>query len=109
MQEKDRAPGALKGAALTRPLDTQDIDLQINSSVEKQFGDAIRTTILDVLARYNVRGVQLNVDDKGALDCILRARLEALMVSLPLCISPRSRVAYQPSSLTSETSCPLRQ
>lgn len=52
------------------PLDTQDIDLQINSSVEKQFGDAIRTTILDVLARYNVRGVQLNVDDKGALDCI---------------------------------------
>ena len=47
--------------------------------VEKQFGDAIRTTILDVLARYNVRGVQLNVDDKGALDCILRARLEALL------------------------------
>lgn len=43
------------------PLDTQDIDLQINSSVEKQFGDAIRTTILDVLARYNVRGVQLNL------------------------------------------------
>ena len=39
------------------PLDTQDIDLQINSSVEKQFGDAIRTTILDVLARYNVRGI----------------------------------------------------
>ena len=33
------------------PLDTQDIDLQINSSVEKQFGDAIRTTILDVIAR----------------------------------------------------------
>ena len=61
------------------PLDTQHIDLQINSSVEKQFGDAIRTTILEVLARYNVRGVQLNVDDKGALDCILRARLEALL------------------------------
>ncbi|MEN1256026.1 citrate lyase ACP, partial [Pseudomonas aeruginosa] len=39
----------------------------------------IRITILDVLARYNVRGVQLNVDDKGALDCILRARLEALL------------------------------
>ena len=45
----------------------------------EQFGDEIRTTILDVLARYNVRGVQLNVDDKGALDCILRARLEALL------------------------------
>ena len=47
------------------PLDTQEIDLQINSSVEKQFGEAIRATILDVLAQYDVRGVQLNVDDKG--------------------------------------------
>lgn len=61
------------------PLDTQEIDLQINSSVEKQFGDAIRATILAVLAHYDIRGVQLNVDDKGALDCILRARLEALL------------------------------
>ncbi len=51
------------------------IDLQINSSVEEQFAQRkLRTTILHVLARYNVRGVQLNVDDKGALDCILRAR-----------------------------------
>lgn len=61
------------------PLDTQDVELQINSTVEKQFGDAIRTTILDVLARYDVRGVQLTIDDKGALDCILRARLETLL------------------------------
>ena len=61
------------------PLDTQEIDLQINSSVEKQFGEAIRDTILSVLAQYDVRGVQMNVDDKGALDCILRARLEALL------------------------------
>ena len=57
------------------PLDTQEIDLQINSSVEKQFGEAIRATILDVLTQYDVRGVQLN----GELDCILRARLEALL------------------------------
>lgn len=61
------------------PLATQEICLQINSSVEKQFGDAIRATILEVLCRDNVCGVQLNVDDKGALDCILRARLEALL------------------------------
>ncbi|HEY3591619.1 MAG TPA: citrate lyase acyl carrier protein [Buttiauxella sp.] len=62
------------------PLDTQEIDLQINSSVEKQFGDAIRATLMEILERYNVQGVQLNVDDKGALDCILRARLETLLV-----------------------------
>lgn len=61
------------------PDESQTIDLLINSSVEKQFGDAIRSTILETLARYNVRGVQLIVEDKGALDCILRARLETLL------------------------------
>lgn len=61
------------------PADGQETDLQINSSVEKQFGEAIRATILQTLARYDVRGVQLIVDDKGALDCILRARLETLL------------------------------
>ncbi len=61
------------------PLETRETELQINSSVEKQFGDAIRTTVLELLARYDVRGVQLNIDDKGALDCILRARLETLL------------------------------
>ncbi|MEG0336843.1 MAG: citrate lyase acyl carrier protein [Hafnia sp.] len=62
------------------PIDTQDIDLQISSSVQKQFGDAIRATVLEILERHDIRGVQLIVDDKGALDCILRARLETLLV-----------------------------
>lgn len=62
------------------PLDSPEIDLQINSSVEKQFGDAIRATIYELLKRYDVQGVQLIVDDKGALDCVLRARLETLLV-----------------------------
>jgi len=61
------------------PLDSQEIDLQINSSVEKQFGEAIRATLLEILAHHGIRGVQLNVDDKGALDCVLRARLETLL------------------------------
>lgn len=62
------------------PIESHEIDLQLNSSVEKQFGDAIRATILDVLSRYGINRVQLIVDDKGALDCVLRARLETLLV-----------------------------
>ncbi|WP_312626573.1 citrate lyase acyl carrier protein [Scandinavium sp.] len=61
------------------PLDGQEIDLQISSSVEKQFGEAIRATLYEILHRHDVRGVQLIVDDKGALDCVLRARLETLL------------------------------
>ena len=62
------------------PLDKPVIDLQINSSVEKQFGEAIRSTVLDILLRHQVNGVQLTIDDKGALDCILRARLETVLI-----------------------------
>ncbi len=61
------------------PLDSHDIELQINSSVEKQFGVAIRATVMEILTRYQVRGVQVFIDDKGALDCVLRARLETLL------------------------------
>jgi citrate lyase subunit gamma (acyl carrier protein) len=62
------------------PLESQEIDLHIHSSVEKQFGDAIRATVLTTLQHYNVHGVQLILDDKGALDCVIRARLETVLV-----------------------------
>ncbi|WP_127958428.1 citrate lyase acyl carrier protein [Serratia microhaemolytica] len=55
-------------------------DLLIASSVEKQFGEAIRQTLLELLQRYQVSPVQLIIDDKGALDCVLRARLETALI-----------------------------
>ncbi|MNF11675.1 Citrate lyase acyl carrier protein [compost metagenome] len=48
--------------------------------MEKQFGEAIRQTLLQVLQHYQVEPVQVMVDDKGALDCVLRARLETALM-----------------------------
>lgn len=62
------------------PAAGQEHDLLIASSVEKQFGEAIRHTLLQVLQHYNVPPVQVIVDDKGALDCVLRARLETALM-----------------------------
>lgn len=62
------------------PIDGNTVDLQLNSSVEKQFGDAIKQTVLETLAKLDVTGVQLTIDDKGALDCILRARLQTVLM-----------------------------
>jgi citrate lyase subunit gamma (acyl carrier protein) len=33
-----------------------------------------------VLQRYQVEPVQVMIDDKGALDCVLRARLETALM-----------------------------
>ena len=52
------------------PAEGPQHDLLIASSVEKQFGAAIRHTLLEVLQRYEVEPVQVIVDDKGALDCV---------------------------------------
>ncbi|WP_058912502.1 citrate lyase acyl carrier protein [Entomohabitans teleogrylli] len=62
------------------PLNHDYIDVVINSLVIKQFGNAIRQTVTEVLHSLDVSGVQIMVDDKGALDCILRARLQTALM-----------------------------
>jgi citrate lyase subunit gamma (acyl carrier protein) len=49
----------------------------LNSSVEKQFGDSIRYTINKTLTDFNISNAYLSAIDKGALDCIIVARLKA--------------------------------
>ncbi|EMI5489807.1 citrate lyase acyl carrier protein [Providencia stuartii] len=59
--------------------DTEEVSIQISSSVEKQFGDAIEHVVLELVEQHDIQGAQIIVDDKGALECVLRARLEALL------------------------------
>ncbi|SQI43238.1 Citrate lyase gamma chain [Leminorella richardii] len=85
---KEAVAGTLESSDVmvrVAPIEGSDIDLQLNSSVEKQFGDAIRATVMDTLSRMGVTGVQLVVDDKGALECVLRARLQASLLRASDC------------------------
>jgi len=52
------------------------IELTIDSVVEKQFGEAIRTVILSTLEEMNVQRAIVSVMDRGALDCTLNARVK---------------------------------
>jgi citrate lyase subunit gamma (acyl carrier protein) len=57
------------------PLATKEVVVELQSSVEKQFGRRIREVIKAVLAHYGVEGVRVHAVDKGALDCTIRARM----------------------------------
>lgn len=57
------------------PADRISIDLE--SPVKAQFGDSILATTQEVLRAKGVEGAQVRLQDQGALDCTLRARLEA--------------------------------
>jgi citrate lyase subunit gamma (acyl carrier protein) len=54
--------------------DTIKIDL--TSSVEKQFGRQIKKTITECTNRLGVTKADITAVDKGALDCVIRARVE---------------------------------
>jgi citrate lyase acyl carrier protein len=58
-----------------QPFDS--LDIEINSSVAKQFGKQIEATVRAVLAKLNITAAQVIVEDKGALDCVLQARVKA--------------------------------
>ena len=52
------------------------LELNIESVVLNQFGEEIRATILSVLEELGVKSGRISVQDKGAIDCTIRARVE---------------------------------
>ena len=53
------------------------IQIELQSVVEAQFGDAIRSAVQDVLADTGVENANVRIIDRGALECVIRARVEA--------------------------------
>jgi citrate lyase subunit gamma (acyl carrier protein) len=77
----------LKHPALAGSLESSDvqvmispirsgIELSIESSVLSQFGKQIKATVLEVLNQLEVENAKVIVEDKGALDCTIRSRVQ---------------------------------
>jgi citrate lyase subunit gamma (acyl carrier protein) len=56
------------------------IEIDLNSIVLMQFGDSIKKTILDVLREMDVPDAHIQANDRGALDCVIRARLKTALL-----------------------------
>ena len=54
----------------------QGIDLRLESVVKGQFGGAIERAVRETLAACGVERARITVSDRGALECVLRARVE---------------------------------
>ncbi|MBO0473466.1 citrate lyase acyl carrier protein [Enterococcus ureasiticus] len=54
--------------------DANGIQIDLDSSVEKQFGRQIRAKLQEILEKLEVTSVKVNAVDKGALDCTIEAR-----------------------------------
>ncbi|WP_017416986.1 citrate lyase acyl carrier protein [Clostridium tunisiense] len=62
---------------MLEPKEESGIEIQLKSSVEKQFGRQIRKVISDTLEKLEVQNVKITATDKGALDCTIRARVQS--------------------------------
>ncbi len=61
------------------------IDIALDSTVQKQFGAAIETLVRDLLRQLGVESAALEIEDKGALDCVIRARVQAAVMRAANC------------------------
>ena len=56
------------------PADT--LQIQLESVVQNQFGQQILQVVRQVLAECDIQKANVRVIDRGALDCVIRARVE---------------------------------
>ena len=57
-----------------------DVVISIESVVQKQFGEKIKSAVMDVLTENEVKAASVRVIDRGALECVIRARVETAII-----------------------------
>lgn len=75
--KKNSSAGTLESNdCLIRLESNDDVKIVLNSPVEYEFGDQIRKVVNDVLKESEIDGAKVVIEDRGALDCTIAARLK---------------------------------
>ena len=59
---------------------SETLQVQLESVVIEQFGDDIRAVVAEVLEENGVEKANVRVIDRGALECVIRARVETAIL-----------------------------
>ena len=54
--------------------------IRVESVVQQQFGARIEAAAREVLQQYGVQNASVCILDRGALDCVIRARVETAIL-----------------------------
>lgn len=79
---KQAVAGTLESSDLLVKIEPNDgsLEIVIHSEVFKQFGKQIRGAVAETLARLEVDRGTVLIEDKGALDYAIRARVQAAVL-----------------------------
>ncbi len=75
---RNAAAGTLESndALITVEPSCEGIKIDVRSVVARQYGEKIREAVMDVLTELDVKNAVVGVNDRGALECTLKARTE---------------------------------
>lgn len=57
-----------------------ELIIEIQSVVYQQFADKIRESVMEVLKEYKIEEGKISLNDRGAIDCTIRARVETAIL-----------------------------
>ncbi|PKU21354.1 citrate lyase acyl carrier protein [Telmatospirillum siberiense] len=80
---KEALAGTLESSDLlvkVAPATDEALEVVINSEVLRQFGEQIEKVVRETLGKLDVEAGLVVVEDKGALDCAIRARVQTAVL-----------------------------
>lgn len=79
--QKSASAGTMESSDVYVQIEPAEIlEIQLESVVYAQFGDSIRAVVDEVLKEQGVEKASVRVIDRGALECVLRARVETAIL-----------------------------
>ena len=57
-----------------------ELSIKIESVVKVQFGERIETSVKEICDAYGIADANVRIVDRGALDCVIRARVETAIL-----------------------------
>ena len=79
IQKKGQAGTMQSSDLMVKVEPANELIIEIESTVKKQFEHLIRAKLEEVLATHEIRTGSISVSDRGALDYAIQARLEAAL------------------------------
>ena len=78
---KNAVAGTLESSDLFIQIepDDKELTLEIDSVSANQHLDSIRGAVVDTLNEFEISTGKIYIKDKGALDCVIRARMETAL------------------------------
>jgi len=78
---KEALAGTLESSDLmVRVFPDDELDIVLKSDVIQQFGRQIERVVRETLAKLDVTSGQFLIEDKGALDCVIIARVQTAVM-----------------------------